>query len=571
MRTLLNYLGMTKKLVCLIPWMVVTAAWGAPATPANLAYTFSGDTAVPAARIEEQCWVPLKSVESFGWKVRERGEMVDLDAEGRVVRTPSRSVNGEVMISASEVANQLGAVTSWEGSTFRVLGQVRTIDFIGSSIRIDSTLPFRKTAHIVGNPNRLVLDLQGAALPPEGRFQLPLGVRMGQFRPDTLRIVIENPEIRLPRTSRPGSTRWLDLSLAPFKFPENIIDEPPFLPLESQGAGSLGNNDLQPQPQPNSATILPAPRVKTSDLIEASIRSVSDRADLLEFKLNAALPSASTVVYETPNLLVLTLAAKPTTAVNFSNLKGKYVDKVQTTVQPNGQTVVQIHTKRALTFELASSGTVIAVKLQVPKNSDGRLAGKTIVVDAGHGGADSGAIWPQRTSKPAVMEKTLALAVSRLIAKDLTDQGANVILTRNSDVRLTLAERPEVANRNNAAMLVSVHINSSSVADKATGTITFYHMRNPDGMLLAKCIQDEIVKVSGLPNTGVWSDSRIYNSGFAVLRMSKVPSVLLELGFVNHQRDRAAMIKPEWQQRVASAIVKGIKVYLGDVKETPNP
>jgi N-acetylmuramoyl-L-alanine amidase len=137
-------------------------------------------------------------------------------------------------------------------------------------------------------------------------------------------------------------------------------------------------------------------------------------------------------------------------------------------------------------------------------------------------------------------------------------------MTRNTDVFLPLAERPAIANRNNAHLFVSVHINSSAVANKNSGTITFYHRQDPIGQLLAEAIHRELVKVSALPNIGVWSDSRIYRTGFAVLRGAKMPGVLLELGFINNEKDRERMKTPQFQKASAEAVVRGIRKFLGD-------
>ncbi len=69
-----------------------------------------------------------------------------------------------------------------------------------------------------------------------------------------------------------------------------------------------------------------------------------------------------------------------------------------------------------------------------------------------------------------------------------------------------------------------------------------------------------------LTTFGGWSDGRIHNSGFSVLRNTKMPGVLLELGFINHSRDRARMREAQFQRAVAAAIVKGVRVFLGDVE-----
>ena len=95
--------------------------------------------------------------------------------------------------------------------------------------------------------------------------------------------------------------------------------------------------------------------------------------------------------------------------------------------------------------------------------------------------------------------------------------------------------------------------------------MTFYHMQQATSRFLAQCIQTEIAGVSKIPDMGVWSDSRIYSvKGFAVLRFTEMPAVLIELGFLNHSYDRVRVQEPEFQESVAKAIVKGLKVFLGD-------
>jgi N-acetylmuramoyl-L-alanine amidase len=63
---------------------------------------------------------------------------------------------------------------------------------------------------------------------------------------------------------------------------------------------------------------------------------------------------------------------------------------------------------------------------------------------------------------------------------------------------------------------------------------------------------------------GVWSDSRITQVGFAVLRHSRTPAVLLELGFINNDHDRRILVQPDMQRRIARGIVNGLKLYYGE-------
>jgi len=191
---------------------------------------------------------------------------------------------------------------------------------------------------------------------------------------------------------------------------------------------------------------------------------------------------------------------------------------------------------------------------------NGKLAGKIVVVDPGHGGHDSGAKSPDG----GYQEKNLTLKIGKYLSDKLASEGATVIMTRKTDVFIELTERAAIANRNNADFFISVHINSSSQNSTTSGTITFYHNQDPIKQLLADCIQREIAKVSKLRSIGTWSDTRIYQSGFSVLRNSKMPGVLVECGFINRSVDLKRMVTDDFQRAAAAAIVKGIKVYLGD-------
>ncbi len=245
----------------------------------------------------------------------------------------------------------------------------------------------------------------------------------------------------------------------------------------------------------------------------------------------------------------------------FEAPKAGYVEEVRAE-QGGSELRLIFRLSRPMGVQMGESPGEVHLSLIKPAVGDGRLASKIVVVDAGHGGSDPGA----RSPDGSVREKDLTLSIATLISDRLTTEGATVILTRKSDVRIALKERSEIANRNGADFFLSVHINSSQVPGKSTGGITFYHAQDPIGRLLADCIQAEIAKVSKLPNMGTWSDTRIYDSGFAVLRYATMPAVLIEMGFINHAGDRARMLTKDFQTAVASAIVKGLRVYLGDAK-----
>ncbi len=557
----LNWIVMRKLLACLLPWMVVTATVASAPSTATVAYTYNGASVQEALKEGDNCWVTVEGVRAWGWKLTRVGSEFDVEAEGRNLRLQSKVLNNRTYLLASAAVNQLGAIGTWVQSEYKILGQIRGIEMSGSSIRVDSTLSFTTNIFTLSEPsNRLVVDIQGSALAKDHKFDLPANVRINQWKPDIVRIVIVDPAVQKPKTTRPASTRWLNLSLDPYQFPSGEIEEPPFID-DTPETSTTDKVPVAPTPKPN-------PEIVVANIQGAIVTQAKERSELLQISLDKALRPQPVVSYDDVNTVVLRMPAKMVTENPFSNVRGKFIQKVEAKILPNNMLEVRISTSRPMVYSLSAGGTSVMLRLTQPKNSGGGIAGKTIVVDPGHGGKDSGAHF----KSSGTMEKVYALAVSRIIADELTDQGANVIMTRNSDVFIPLKERSAIANRNNADLFISVHFNSSSVNDKVTGNMTFYHMRQPEGMLLAKCIQDEIAEVSELKSFGTWSDSRIAKtSGFSVLRETTMPAVLLELGFINHATDRSKMVREDWQRKVGAAVVKGIKVYLSDVKEEKQP
>lgn len=194
-----------------------------------------------------------------------------------------------------------------------------------------------------------------------------------------------------------------------------------------------------------------------------------------------------------------------------------------------------------------------------PSTEAGALRGRTIVLDAGHGGHDKG------TSGSGMFEKNVALDITKRLATLLKDAGVNAVLTRSDDTFIRLPDRPAVANRMGADAFVAIHLNSTgSVRNIWSGTETYFHFQNPDCKELAQYIQSQLVQAIGLPDRGARSDTRIApRMGFSVLRNSEVPAVLVEVGYLNHPGDAAKLKRPEFRQRAAEGIMAGLRSYFG--------
>lgn len=180
------------------------------------------------------------------------------------------------------------------------------------------------------------------------------------------------------------------------------------------------------------------------------------------------------------------------------------------------------------------------------------IKGRIIVVDAGHGGKDSGAIGAGTT------EKAIVLEVAKLLRDKLVKAGATVIMTRESDVYPTLEDRVNIAKNSYAEAFVSVHVNSSTNSS-AKGTEVFYDTsKNESGeesKKLAQFIQNEIVKQASM------ADRKIKDKDFYVLRNNNITSVLVELGFISNSDDGKKLTSSNYWAVYANAIYEGILKY----------
>ncbi|WP_409298865.1 N-acetylmuramoyl-L-alanine amidase [Peribacillus sp. SCS-26] len=173
------------------------------------------------------------------------------------------------------------------------------------------------------------------------------------------------------------------------------------------------------------------------------------------------------------------------------------------------------------------------------------LAGRTFIVDAGHGGQDPGAI-----AFNGRHEKDFTLKASLALAELLKREGAEIILTRNGDRDVSLKERSAISRRSSADAFISLHYDAFG-SNLASGISTYYY--GSDSRQLASVIGESLTAYSGLPGKGT------HFGDFHVLRENNKRGVLIELGFLTSMGDMNAIEDPVYNQKAASAIVEGLK------------
>lgn len=149
----------------------------------------------------------------------------------------------------------------------------------------------------------------------------------------------------------------------------------------------------------------------------------------------------------------------------------------------------------------------------------------TIILDPGHGGSDSGAVYDDRSEKNDVLNLTLA------IGKILSQNGVNVLYTRTTDIYETPYQKATEGNNSGADYFVSIHRNSSPYPNQYTGVETLVYNKYGRAAVLADNINDELESI-GMVNHGLNERPNL-----VVLKNTNIPAVLVEVGFINNDND----------------------------------
>lgn len=196
--------------------------------------------------------------------------------------------------------------------------------------------------------------------------------------------------------------------------------------------------------------------------------------------------------------------------------------------------------------------------------------GKKIIIDAGHGEPDGGAV-----GNHGVLEKDLNLAISRFLQGYLEQSGAEVILTRSDDNGIydadsktirqkkisDLKNREALIDSSDADIFVSIHMNKFSDS-KYSGPQVFFSANHKDSKVLAEQIQTEMIAVLEPP-----SERKVKQAGkdIYLLNKAKTPAVLIECGFLSNDTEEQLLMDETYQKKIAWAIYCGIVKHMASV------
>ena len=251
-----------------------------------------------------------------------------------------------------------------------------------------------------------------------------------------------------------------------------------------------------------------------------------------------------------------------------------YLKKVTVSKVSSGYTYVNAYLIDGTKYDIKNSSTAVEVTF-----TRERTAKPLIVIDAGHGGKDPGAVGIDTK----VTEKEIVLDIAGKLQKLLEEEGYKTIMTREDDTFVDLYKRAAIANEAGADIFLSIHINASTsrsvsgietlyypsstsssgevdLYDVSAGTTSISKLKpSTDGKGLARTLQDVLIAEMKTANRGIVERPKL-----VVLNQTKMTASLVELGFISNSNEETLLRTDEYRQRLADALLKGIKEYFSN-------
>lgn len=358
------------------------------------------------------------------------------------------------------------------------------------------------------NPNRLIIDFDGATLdgstnPLPGDGKWISQVRMSQFNPDTVRVV-------------------LDL---------NVNDTAPCFVLHARD-------------NPNLLEIRTIQRIRQVNWFD------TEQGGRLTIEADGELVSEITKSNNSDKLQIDLDYSRFEPGLSVPKFRNSYVKEVRLVPVSTTEVRIDLDLNRWTGYDTQLSSDRRKLTINFKKSP---LIGKTIIIDPGHGGVDSGACGRQ-----GIREKDVNLEVAMHLKGDLENAGASVVMTRIDDTFIGLYERPFLANFLYADLFVSVHTNNHPDSS-VNGIEVWYRQNRSESQTLAKDVLEQIIQTTGFKSLGIKSNR--VDDDFVVVREPQMPSILVEVGFLSNFQEESVITTPEFRQKAAAGIFQGVMNY----------
>ncbi|OGH99968.1 MAG: hypothetical protein A2039_05830 [Candidatus Melainabacteria bacterium GWA2_34_9] len=381
---------------------------------------------------------------------------------------------------------------------------------------------------ILENPKRLAFDIHDSTVKSSELLQ-PISLRngdflrIGQFDNNTVRIVIETPKPETYKTIISPDMQSLLIA------PENEVS---FLEFpDSDSIGEIRDIKIINQDKKTTKIVI----ISAKPLIHNLKHNNFADGLCLDF-YNLKQPKKE-VIYNLPR-------TGQFHGINFEGIE-RYPNGSRWLFPLNRTTKVQ--------SKLSLDARVLEITLKdvMPVSSWRSNYKLGVVLDAGHGGQEPGAI------RAGNYEKNITIDITQRVKTYLKQAGINVIMTREEDETVSLKQRAAITNTEDPDVFVSIHINSSENLG-VRGLETYYY--TPQSKALAQSVHAKMVNNINSPDRG------IRTARFYVIRNTAVPAILAEVGYLSNDSERYSILTEERKDATARAIANGIINYLKSKK-----
>lgn len=413
-------------------------------------------------------------------------------------------------------------------------------------IVVDASKPVRYTKMTLKNPDRVIVDIQGAWLSAKVKREISVDsrfvndIRIGQFNKNTVRVVVEN---------KVGSNNYKVFPLSGGPVPGRVVLD-------------FGNlND-------SSKTVIATPDVKPAATKPAASSSAAQPSQPAATKPAATKPASQTGTKpaSTPTKPAVQ-PVKPTTPASTPSSKSEDIDEPAKDAAGTGNQTADSTSgnngQKNASNNTGNDGAIISDDTDADIAALNGIKGKKITIDAGHGGNDSGAIGPT-----GVMEKTVTLRIANELRRLLVAEGATVYMTRTTDTEVSpkganasdieeLQARCDVANNTKSDIFISIHMDSfSSGAAKGT-TGYYYSLGSRRSRDLADKVRQGVIDQIGTQSRGTQS------CNFYVVKHTDMPATLVEVAFISNPQEEQLLNSEDGIKKAAQGIADGIADYFG--------
>lgn len=483
------------------------------------------------------------------------------------------------------------------------------------NIIADNPIKYKSFSMI--NPDRLVIDIENALFDTEfeskgiGKGGI-IRARIAQFNSTVVRVVVDLDDYKTCKLVQPNDKKSISLIYANIIYPVSFAKEGDRDILMVRGSQSMDTNIFKlDNPERlvldinKSVLNEKEQKVETNTTYVKGIRTGQPDVGVTRVVLDLE-PNTYYDVEQTGNLTKIYISNLPFEFMNYTkyynsayvdltpgkeveyqpiidkenkilkiaisegvdvkekvyNINDNIMDSVTVSKESYGDkliTIAAFKMKDMVDYELLSPAVTDHVKVKF-KHKNEKPEHILVVIDAGHGGKDPGAV-----AKDGTKEKDLNLDVAKRLNRILKELGFETIMTRTDDSNVDLPSRSSLANNSYADFFMSIHFNAYT--NSAIGIETLYFpnevtTENPiDNKIMANIFHNEIIGALKRPSRGITP-----RPGLHVLNKTKMPAILAELGFITNPEELAQIKKPEYREMAARALASAIVKYFKEVQ-----